>query len=166
MAQGKLYCQAMCICCDVAAIELMIADRQAKKEILAVENELPVWSEILNVAPSPVFDEGVLAILKGRVVQFMMRAHEVTIGRKSESKQVTFDLSLEGPAYKISRHQATMRLSHDGIFTIKNEGRRPLYIGGHAVVTGEIAHLQDNQVLEVATFSLLILLNQKVLNIQ
>lgn len=147
-------------------IELMISDRQAKREMLQLEKELPVWSEMLSVAPSPLFDEGVLAILKGRVVQFMMRAHEVTIGRKSESKQVTFDLSLEGPAYKISRHQATIRLNSDGIFTIKNEGRRPLYISGQVVVTGETAHLQDNQVLEVATFSLLVLLNNDISNVQ
>lgn len=142
-----------------------MSDKQAKKDILDLEKELPVWSEMLDLAPSTEFDEGVLAILKGRVVQFMMRTHEVTVGRKSESKQVTFDLSLEGPAYKISRHQATIRLSSDGVFTIKNEGRRPLYLGGQAVVTGETARLKDNQILEIAsTFSLLVLLNHKVLN--
>lgn len=140
----------------------MISDRQAKRDILKLEQELPVWCEMLDLPPSTAFDDGVFAILKGRVVQFMMRTHEVTVGRRSESKQVTFDLSLEGPAYKISRHQATIRLSSDGIFTIKNEGRRPLYLGGHAVVNGETARLKDNQILEIAgTFSLLILLNNK-----
>ena len=53
----------------------------------------------------PDFEPGVYAILKGRVVQFMMRMKEVTVGRSSASSQVTFDLSLEGPAYKVSRKQ-------------------------------------------------------------
>lgn len=140
----------------------MIADKQAKKEILKLEKELPTWSELLELPPSPTFEEGVLAIFKGRVVQFMMRAHEVTIGRNSDTKQVTFDLSLEGPAFKISRHQATVNFNADGTFTIKNEGRRPLYLGAQAIVTGEVGRLQDNQVLEIASFSLLVLLNPKL----
>ena len=137
----------------------MMADKQAKKEILKLEKELPTWSELLDLPPSPNFEEGVLAILKGRVVQFMMRSNEVTLGRNSETKQVTFDLSLEGPAFKISRHQATLNLNSDGTFTIKNEGRRPLYLGGQAIVTGEVGRLENNQVLEIASFSLLVLLN-------
>lgn len=142
----------------------MMSDKQAKKEILQLEEDLPVWSEMLHLPASPEFEDGVLAILKGRVVQYMMRTNEVTLGRSTDAQQVTFDLSLEGPAYKISRLQATIKLSSEGVFTIKNEGRRPLYVGGQAVVTGETSRLQDNQVLEIATFSLLILLNPKILH--
>jgi microspherule protein 1 len=138
-----------------------LSDRQSKKEILKLEDDLPQWSELLDLPPSPSFDEGVLAILKGRVVQYIMRTHEVTLGRNSGVKQVTFDLSLEGPAFKISRHQATINMKSDGSFVIKNVGRRSLFLGGHAIVTGETGQLKDNQVLEISSFSLLILLNPK-----
>ena len=127
----------------------MLSDRHAKLEMRNLEEELPVWREILDLHDIPQFEPGVLAILKGRVVQFMMRTNEVSIGRSSATSQVTFDLSLEGPAFKISRTQATLRLTPEGVFTIKNEGRRPIYIGGNAIVTGEVTQLQHNQVLEV-----------------
>ena len=39
------------------------------------------------------------------MVQFMMRMREVTVRRNCAASQVTFDLSLEGPAYKLSRKQ-------------------------------------------------------------
>ena len=130
----------------------MLADRQAKMSIKKLEKDLPVWQELLNLPDIPVFESGVIAILKGRVVQYMMRTNEVTLGRNSASSQVTFDLTLEGPAYKISRLQATLKMSPDKVLTIRNEGRRPMYIGGNVVVTGEMTQLQHNQVIEVCLF--------------
>lgn len=45
------------------------------------------------------------AILKGKVVEFQMTSQAVTLGRNTTSSQVDFDLSLEAPAFKISRKQ-------------------------------------------------------------
>ena len=53
------------------------------------------------------FGAGVYAILKGKVVEFMMTSHSVTLGRNSAAGQVDFDLSLEAPAFKISRRQVS-----------------------------------------------------------
>ena len=47
----------------------------------------------------------VYAILKGKVVEFTMTSREVTLGRSSATAKVDFDLSMEGPAFKISRRQ-------------------------------------------------------------
>ena len=47
------------------------------------------------------------ALLQGRVVEFRMTQRMVTLGRSTPSCPVTFDLSLEGPAYKISRRQVS-----------------------------------------------------------
>ena len=45
------------------------------------------------------------AILRGKVVEFQMTSQAVTLGRNTPSSQVDFDLSLEAPAFKISRKQ-------------------------------------------------------------
>jgi len=39
-----------------------------------------------------------------------MRSREISIGRSGKGHNVDIDLSLEGPAHKISRRQATLRL--------------------------------------------------------
>ena len=129
--------------------ESMLNDRHAKTAIRKLENELPGWQELLQLPDIPVFEPGVMAILKGRVVQYMMRTNVATLGRNSTTSQVTFDLSLEGPAYKISRTQATIRMSPDKVLTIQNEGRRPMYVGGNVIVSGESSTLNHNQVIEV-----------------
>ena len=51
------------------------------------------------------------ALLQGRVVEFRMTDRMVTLGRSTPSCPVTFDLSLEGPAYKISRRQVSNQCS-------------------------------------------------------
>ena len=45
--------------------------------------------------------------------------------------------------------QATVRVSSDGDVILHNEGKRPVYLGGKALVTGKSAKLQHQQVLEV-----------------
>ena len=57
------------------------------------------------------FGPGVYAILKGKVVEFMMTSESVTLGRNSTAGLVDFNLSLEAPAFKISRRQVCLRLS-------------------------------------------------------
>lgn len=59
---------------------------------------------------SAEFGSGVYAILKGKVVEFMMTSHSVTLGRNSAAGQVDFDLSMEAPAFKISRKQVLFSL--------------------------------------------------------
>ena len=51
------------------------------------------------------FGPDVYAVLKGKVVEFTMTSREVTLGRSSATARVDFDLSMEGPAFKISRRQ-------------------------------------------------------------
>ena len=144
----------------------MLSDRHAKNSIRKLEQDLPMWQELLELSGIPTFESGVMAILKGRVVQYMMRSNVVTLGRGSAAGQVTFDLSLEGPAYKISRRQATIRMSHDKVLTIQNEGRRPLYIGGSVLVTGETTTLHHNQVVEVSGCGnfIIIIINNSILH--
>lgn len=80
---------------------------------------------------SPDFDSQTLAVLRGRMVRYLMRSREVrlrppsralliplsspsllmlpflqiTLGRATKDNQIDVDLALEGPAWKISRKQ-------------------------------------------------------------
>lgn len=63
---------------------------------------------VTGICPGEL-DSQTLAVLRGRMVRYLMRSREITIGRSGKGHQVDIDLSLEGPAHKISRRQATLR---------------------------------------------------------
>lgn len=63
---------------------------------------------VTGVCPGEL-DNQTLAVLRGRMVRYLMRSREITIGRTGKGHSVDIDLSLEGPAHKISRRQATLR---------------------------------------------------------
>lgn len=71
------------------------------------------------------------------------------MGRKTQDNQVDVDLSLEGPAWKISRRQATIRVKNNGEFFISSEGKRPIYVDGNPILTGNKRVINNNSVLEV-----------------
>lgn len=70
------------------------------------------WSVLVDsvtgVCPGEL-DNQTLAVLRGRMVRYLMRSREISIGRSGKGHTVDIDLSLEGPAHKISRRQATLR---------------------------------------------------------
>ena len=74
---------------------------------------------------------------------------QITVGRSTADNHVDVDLSLEGPAWKISRRQAVIKLRSDGEYCVINEGRRPLYIDGKPVALGTKARLHHNSTFEV-----------------
>ena len=63
--------------------ELAIADRRNKKEIRHLEQELPKWQVLVDsvtgISP-PDFDNQTLAVLRGRLVRYLMRSREVKDG--------------------------------------------------------------------------------------
>jgi microspherule protein 1 len=140
-------------------LELSAMDRQEKRTIRKLESELPKWQALVDGSSVPEFDSQTLAILKGRLVRYLMRSQEITVGRSTQSQGVDVDLSLEGPAAKVSRRQACIKLKPDGEFLIFNEGKRPLYIDGHPVLSGDKGKLHHNSVFEVCDLSFLFLVN-------
>jgi len=80
----------------------------------------------------------------------------VTFGRTTAGGTVDIDLSLEGPAWKISRRQGVLKLRASGEFLISNEGRRPFFVDGKPVLTGSRSKLSNNCVLEVMNWFKLI----------
>nr|XP_018902334.1 PREDICTED: microspherule protein 1-like [Bemisia tabaci]XP_018902335.1 PREDICTED: microspherule protein 1-like [Bemisia tabaci] len=132
--------------------ELALADRRAKKEINVLKNEVNRWQVLVDAVTgitSQDFDNQTLAVLKGCVVRYLMRSKEITIGRKTRDHNVDVDLSLEGPAWKVSRRQATIRLNNNGDFYISSEGKRALYVDAKPILNGHKYKLTNNSVLEV-----------------
>uniref|UniRef100_A0A3Q2V749 Microspherule protein 1 n=3 Tax=Haplochromini TaxID=319058 RepID=A0A3Q2V749_HAPBU len=147
---------------------LMISDRHQKREIRQLEQELPRWQVLVDSITGmsmPDFDNQTLAALRGRMVRYLMRSREITLGRATKDKQIDVDLSLEGPAWKISRKQGIIKLKNNGDFFIANEGRRPIYIDGRPVLSGNKWKLNNNSVVEIAGLRFVFLINLDLISL-
>lgn len=92
--------------------ELRLQQRRNIREIRQLENEIGRWNVLVDsvtgVCPGEL-DSQTLAVLRGRMVRYLMRSREITIGRSAKGHNVDIDLALEGPAHKVSRRQGTLR---------------------------------------------------------
>ncbi|KAJ8321121.1 hypothetical protein KUTeg_002708 [Tegillarca granosa] len=142
-------------------------DLKNKKEIRNLEQELPKWQVLVDsvtgISP-PDFDNQTLAVLRGRLVRYLMRSREITLGRATKDNQIDVDLSLEGPAWKISRRQGIIKLRSNGEFFIANEGKRAIYIDGKPVIAGNKQKLNNNSVVEISCLRFIFLINQDLIN--
>ncbi|XP_052237522.1 microspherule protein 1-like isoform X2 [Dreissena polymorpha] len=152
---------------DILEHELSIADRKNKREIRHLEQELPRWQVLVDsvtgISP-PDFDNQTLAVLRGRLVRYLMRSREITLGRATKDNQIDVDLSLEGPAWKISRRQGIIKLRSNGDFYIANEGKRPIYIDGKPILCGNKQRLCNNSVVEISCLRFIFLVNQDLIS--
>lgn len=151
--------------------ELYLADRRSKMEIRRLENELSRWAVLvdsLTVSGSPLitpeFDNQTLAVLRGRLVRYLMRSREITFGRQTKDNSVDVDLALEGIADKVSRKQGTIKLRSNGDFFVSNDGKHTIFIDGNPVLPTHKARLSNNSVLEVADLKFVFLINYELIN--
>jgi len=156
------------LCDETLEHELSIADRKQKKEIRHLEQELPKWQilvdSVTGISP-PDFDNQTLAVLRGRLVRYLMRSREITLGRATKDNPIDVDLALEGPAWKISRRQGVIKLRNNGEFYIANEGKRPIYIDGKSILTNNKQKLNNNSVVEISCLRFIFLINQDLINV-
>lgn len=135
-------------------VELALVDRRNKREIRQLESELGRWNVLVDSMTGmgfpPEFDRQTLAVLRGRLVRYLMRSREITIGRSTKDSTVDVDLGLEGPAFKVSRKQGTIKLRSNADFFLTNEGKRPIYVDGMALLTGYKTRLSHNCTIEVS----------------
>lgn len=164
---------------ETLELELALADRANKKEIRMLENELTRWTVLVDsltgIGFTPEFDNQTLAVLRGRLVRYLMRSREVSLntfiqyyieyikysviiqisfGRTTKDHTVDVDLTLEGPAHKVSRRQGTIKLRSNGDFFVVNEGKRPLFIDGAPLLQGSKGRLSNNTIIEVHFFNI------------
>lgn len=141
---------------DALEMELALCDRTNKKKIRHIENELSRWTVLVDsltgIGFTPEFDNQTLAVLRGRLVRYLMRSREITFGRTSKEVTVDVDFTLEGPACKVSRKQGTIKLRSNGDFFITNEGKRPIFIDGMPLLNANKTRLSNNSVIEVSFF--------------
>lgn len=139
---------------EVLDSEMTLVDRRNKKDIRQLETQLGRWNVLVDSMTGmgfpPEFDRQTLAVLRGRLVRYLMRSREITIGRSTKDATVDVDLGLEGPAYKVSRKQGTIKLRSNADFFLTNEGKRPIYVEGEALLKGYKTRLSHNCVIEVS----------------
>ncbi|XP_059176346.1 microspherule protein 1-like isoform X2 [Physella acuta] len=147
--------------------ELALVDRRNKREIRHLEQEVPKWQVLVDSVTGismPDFDNQTLGVLRGRLVRYLMRSREISLGRATKDNHVDVDLSLEGPAWKISRRQGIIKLRNSGDFFIANEGKRPILVDGRPVMAGNKQKLNNNSVVEISCLRFTFLINQDVIN--
>jgi len=146
--------------------ELAAGDRRAIKEIRHLEADIKKWQVLVDKVRgdnSPDFDNQTLAVLRGRLVRYLMRSKEITLGRTAKGQKVDVDLKLEGPAWKISRRQGVIKLKNSGEFYITNEGKRCLFVDGKPILRGTKTKLCNDSVLEIAGLKFVFLINQDLI---
>lgn len=153
---------------DALEIELALSDRRKKIEIRHLESELNRWSVLVDTLPevdiTPEFDNQTLAVLRGRLVRYLMRSKEITFGRCTKDGIVDVDLSLEGPSLKISRLQGIIKLRSNGDFFISNEGKRPIFINGIPLMSSNKTRITHNAVIEISSLRFVFLVNYELIN--
>lgn len=135
--------------------ETKIAHQRVIYEILAVKKELEESIRVLkqNDVIKDDCDPNAVAVLRGRMMRYIITSNEVTFGRATPENSVDIDLSAEGPSNKISRRQGTIRKLENGDFEIYNEGKLPLFINGKSVTRGNKSKIRNDSVIQISTMS-------------
>ncbi|KAJ3663823.1 hypothetical protein Zmor_008045 [Zophobas morio] len=146
--------------------ELRLQQRKNIKQIRQLENEVGRWNVLVDsvtgICPGEL-DGQTLAVLRGRMVRYLMRSKEIIIGRCAKGYNVDIDLSLEGPAHKVSRRQGTLRLRNTGEFYLSSEGRRPIFVDGRPITAGNKVRLYDNAVVEISCLRFIFSVNHDLI---
>ncbi|CAK9862278.1 unnamed protein product [Sphagnum jensenii] len=107
-----------------------------------------------------------LAILYGRHLRYYITKTKVLMGRGTHDNAVDIDLWKEGRANKVSRQQASLKLKEDGVFYLRNLGRRSLTVNNNAVETGQRAILGSNCLIEVGGMRFIFEINKRLVKQQ
>ncbi|KAJ9172710.1 hypothetical protein P3X46_015921 [Hevea brasiliensis] len=108
-----------------------------------------------------IASRGALAVLYGRHLKHYIRETEVILGRATDDMEVDIDLRREGPANKISRQQALIKMEADGSFFLKNLGKILVSLNGKEVATGQSMSLGSNSLIEIGGMAFVFEINRK-----
>lgn len=103
-----------------------------------------------------------IAVLYGHHLRYYIKRNEVLLGRMTLDNVVDIDLGKEGRANKVSRRQATIKLKEDGVFYLKNLGRRDLSVNNIPIASGQHAMLGSNCLIEVGGMRFIFEINRKL----
>ncbi|WCJ43539.1 Forkhead-associated (FHA) domain-containing protein [Euphorbia peplus] len=108
-----------------------------------------------------IASRGALAVLYGHHLKHYIRETEVVLGRATEDVEIDIDLGREGPANKISRRQALIRMETDGSFLLKNLGKSLVFLNGQEVATGQSMILGSGSLIEIGEMAFMFEINTK-----
>eukprot|EP01105_Mastigella_eilhardi_P019182 TRINITY_DN449_c0_g4_i1.p1 TRINITY_DN449_c0_g4~~TRINITY_DN449_c0_g4_i1.p1 ORF type:complete len:759 (-),score=242.66 TRINITY_DN449_c0_g4_i1:48-2018(-) len=112
-------------------------------------------------------DTRALATLRGLNLRYAMRSRECVIGRSTPKNghelQVDVNLFDEALAAKVSRVHAIVKLKRDCRFHIRNVGRRPIFVNGHAVACGASCPLSNGCLIDICGIGLVFEINMNLL---
>jgi len=144
-----------------------VAKRTNAREMRHLEDKIShqgvLVDTVTGIAPTE-FDTSTIAILKGRLVRYLIRSNNATFGRVAANNHVDIDLSLEGPAWKVSRRQGFISLRADSQFLLYNEGARAVMVDGRPVLQGHHAAILNNTTIEVGMLKFSFLINAALIN--
>lgn len=153
--------------------ELTYTDRSHKREIRRLEREIPQWTVLIensgHVDGLDLVDfssDETLALLKGRTLKYSINKKKVSLGRCCIDFDVDIDLSVEGPAMKISRRQGILTYEDEGFFKLLNCGKRPFYINGVPLAFGASTTLMNNSVIEIYCIKLVFEINPNLFDVE
>ncbi|XP_050229636.1 uncharacterized protein LOC126678776 [Mercurialis annua] len=108
-----------------------------------------------------IASRGALAVFYGHRIKHYIRETEVILGRATDDMEVDIDLGREGPANKISRRQALIKLEADGSFLLRNLGKVPVYLNGQEIVTRQSSFLGSSSLIEIGEMAFMFEINSK-----
>ncbi|XP_011028642.1 PREDICTED: uncharacterized protein LOC105128604 [Populus euphratica] len=108
-----------------------------------------------------IVSRGALAVLYGRHLKHYIKDTEVMLGRATEDMDVDIDLGREGPANKISRRQALIKMEGDGSFFLKNLGKSPMFLNGKELTCGQSMGLRSSSLIEIREMAFVFEVNSK-----
>ncbi|CAA6664517.1 unnamed protein product [Spirodela intermedia] len=111
---------------------------ESKKTLMRLEQGA------LSCVERSVASHGALAVFYGRRLK-----HYIKKPRATDDVHVDIDLKREGPANKISRRQAIIKLDEHGSFYLKNTGKFPIVINGKEVPSGKQLNLSSGCLIEM-----------------
>ncbi|ESO06260.1 hypothetical protein HELRODRAFT_131960, partial [Helobdella robusta] len=146
--------------------ELLFWDNENRKEISALKYDVLQIENFLSKHNKNIscleFRSDVRAIIKGRVIQFEMLSDKILVGRNSKLQSVDVDLSLEGPAHKISRRHFLIKTipassgedkkNAQGVglkFKLTNLSKKPVYVDKQIIIQNSSTYLRNGSDIEV-----------------
>jgi len=139
--------------------QFSLSQQQFVKDLQNNEND---ESKVIIKNAGLIYEEtgdDVVATLLGRFVCYLLKNVEVTFGRSTFDESVDIDLSIEGPAFKVSRKQGTIKKLSDGLFVLINEGKQVVYVDGKPVLRGLKSNICHSSIIEISNLRFVFFIN-------
>ena len=132
-----------------AQLDETLKRQESKRKERNIHKIAKLEKDLTTVASRAMTRSGIIAKIIGQNTMFTLTKRESTVGRSTTDSAVDVDLSKEGNAAKISRVQAYLKLRWNGEFTLRNVGKRPIWINNKPIETNQRARLHSHALIEV-----------------